>query len=258
MSIKIQSECWKIKLPPTQKLVLICLSEFADDNGRCYPSVDTIAERTGLNSRSVRRAISEIEKAGILTRSFCTGKRTDYIINPCHSVTPGTVSPLTESTLPLSLCPIPLTESTLTPDRGVNITTINHQEPSLTTITNNAPAKAVSVLPKKQSFDLMAAVPDLCHQVALDFMAVRKSKRSPMTATALALITKEADKAGITTAQAIAIAAGRGWQSFKAEWISQDKTFAEKEQDYKDEQAKKHYRTLLTMTDDEKKAWGFQ
>jgi len=142
MSIKIQSECWKIKLPPTQKLVLICLSEFADDNGRCYPSVDTIAERTGLNSRSVRRAISEIEKAGILTRSFCTGKRTDYIINPCHSVTPDTVSPLTESTLPLTLCPIPLTESTLTPDRGVNITTINHQEPSLTI---EPPAKAVAV-----------------------------------------------------------------------------------------------------------------
>jgi len=144
MSIKIQSECWKIKLPPTQKLVLICLSEFADDNGRCYPSVDTIAERTGLNSRSVRRAISEIEKAGILTRSFCTGKRTDYIINPCHSVTPDTVSPLTESPIPLTLCPIPLTESTKTPDRGVNITTINHHEPSLTTITNNAPAKAVA------------------------------------------------------------------------------------------------------------------
>jgi len=125
-------------------------------------------------------------------------------------------------------------------------------------IQDTAPAKAVAVISKKPNFDLMESVPDLCQQVAEDFIAVRKSKKSPMTATALALITKEADKAGITTAQAIAIAAGRGWQSFKAEWISQDKTFAEKEQDYKDEQAKKHYRTLLTMTDDEKKAWGFQ
>jgi uncharacterized protein YdaU (DUF1376 family) len=133
--------------------------------------------------------------------------------------------------------------------------TIN-QEPI--NIQDTARAKAVAVISKKPKFDLMESVPDLCQQVAEDFIAVRKSKKSPMTATALALITKEADKAGITTAQAIAIAAGRGWQSFKAEWISQDKTFAEKEQDYKDEQAKKHYRTLLTMTDDEKKAWGFQ
>lgn len=223
MSIKIQSECWKIKLPPTQKLVLVSLSEFADDYGRCFPSVDTIAERTGLNARSVRRAVSELERLGILSRSFCTGKRTDYIINPCHSVTPDRESPLTESPQPLTLCPIPLTESPLTPDRGVNITIINHQEPSLTTI-QDTPAKAVTVLSKKPKFDLLDSVPDLCQQVAADFLAVRKSKRAPMTATALALITSEADKAGITTAQAIAIAAGRGWQSFKAEWIADNKT----------------------------------
>ena len=230
MSVKIQSKCWKIKLPATQKLVLICLSEFADDSGRCFPSVDTIADRTGLNSRSVRRAVSELEKVGLLTRSFCTGKRTDYIIDPCHSVTPDRVSPLTESPLPLTLCPIPLTESPLTPDRGVNITIINHQEPSLTTI-QDTPAKAVAVLSKKPKFNLMDSVPDLDQQVAADFLAVRKSKRAPMTATALALIKSEADKAGITTAQAIAIAAGRGWQSFKAEWIADNKQQTNQQQD---------------------------
>lgn len=144
MSIRIQSECWKIKLPPTQKIVLVCLADFSDDYGKCFPSVDTIAERTGLNSRSVRRAISDLEKHGLITRVFCTGKRTDYTINPCQNVTPDTVSPLTESTQPLTQSPIPLTESTLTPDRGVNITTINHHEPSLTTIKDIAPAKAVA------------------------------------------------------------------------------------------------------------------
>ena len=233
MSVKIQSECWKVKIPPTQKLVLICLSEFADDSGHCFPSVDTIAKRTGLNSRSVRRAVSELERLGILSRSFCTGKRTDYIINPCHSVTPDRESPLTESTLPLTLCPIPLTESTLTPDRGVNITIINHQEPSLTTI-QDTPAKAVAVLSKNPKFNLMDLVPGLDQQVAADFLAVRKSKRAPMTATALALITAEAGKAGITTAEAIAIAAGRGWQSFKAEWIAgsqQQSSFTDKHTD---------------------------
>ena len=219
MSVKIQSECWKVKIPPTQKLVLICLSEFADDSGHCFPSVDTIAKRTGLNSRSVRRAVSELERLGILSRSFCTGKRTDYIINPCHSVTPDRESPLTESTL--------------TPDRGVNITIINHQEPSLTTI-QDTPAKAVAVLSKNPKFNLMDLVPGLDQQVAADFLAVRKSKRAPMTATALALITAEAGKAGITTAEAIAIAAGRGWQSFKAEWIAgsqQQSSFTDKHTD---------------------------
>lgn len=124
MSIKIQSECWKLKIHPTQKLVLICLADYADDFGACYPSVDTIASSTGLNSRSVRRTIAELELLGHLTRNFCIGKRTDYTIHPCHIVTTDIESPLSES-------PIPLSESTQTPDRGVNITIINHQEPPI-------------------------------------------------------------------------------------------------------------------------------
>jgi len=95
----------------------------------------------------------------------------------------------------------------------------------------DTPAKAVAVLSKKPKFDLLDSVPDLDQQVAADFLAVRKSKRAPMTATALALITSEADKAGITTAEAIAIAAGRGWQSFKAEWIADNKQQTNQQQD---------------------------
>jgi len=139
MSIKIQTTCWSIKLPPTTKIVLVCLADFADDYGRCYPSAQLIAERTGLNERSVRRAIASLENDGHLSRSFCTGKRTDYIIHPCQklpdpcrSVTPATVSPLTENTEPLTHSTIPMTEDTKTPDRGVNITITNHQEPSVT------------------------------------------------------------------------------------------------------------------------------
>lgn len=96
---------------------------------------------------------------------------------------------------------------------------------------DNTPANAVAVLSKKPKFNLMDSVPDLDQQVAADFLAVRKSKRAPMTATALALIKSEADKAGITTAQAIAIAAGRGWQSFKAEWIADNKQQTNQQQD---------------------------
>jgi uncharacterized protein YdaU (DUF1376 family) len=88
---------------------------------------------------------------------------------------------------------------------------------------NTAPAKAVAVLnPKNTRIDskgLIARVPGLIPQVADDFLTVRKAKRAPLTATALALIEAEAANAGITTAQAIAIATARGWQSFKADWI---------------------------------------
>lgn len=55
-------------------------------------------------------------------------------------------------------------------------------------------------------------------QVARDFLAVRKAKRAPLTTTALDGIKREAEKAGISLAAALATCAVRGWQSFKSEW----------------------------------------
>ena len=78
---------------------------------------------------------------------------------------------------------------------------------------------------------LLKEVDGLPDQIAVDFLKVRKAKRSPLTATALAMIDREAKKAGITTAQAIAIATARGWQSFKADWLKNDqgrKTMADR------------------------------
>lgn len=58
-------------------------------------------------------------------------------------------------------------------------------------------------------------------QVAIDFMSIRKAKKSPLTTTALKGIEKEAEKAGVTLSTALATCAVRGWQSFKAEWHTQ-------------------------------------
>jgi uncharacterized protein YdaU (DUF1376 family) len=79
------------------------------------------------------------------------------------------------------------------------------------------------VIKKHTPLALLSQVDGLSDQVAQDFLKVRKAKKAPLTATALALIELEAHKAGITTASAIAIATARGWQSFKAEWVSDNK-----------------------------------
>ena len=56
-------------------------------------------------------------------------------------------------------------------------------------------------------------------QVWDDYLAVRKAKRSPVTATAIAGIAKEAEKAGWSLEQALGECAARGWVGFKAEWV---------------------------------------
>ena len=55
-------------------------------------------------------------------------------------------------------------------------------------------------------------------QVADDFLKVRSAKKSPLTKTALAGIASEAQKAGLTVAQAVQISAKNGWAGFKASW----------------------------------------
>lgn len=56
-------------------------------------------------------------------------------------------------------------------------------------------------------------------QHASDWLTVRKAKRAPLTRTALADVVREAAKAGVTTGQAIEIAAQRGWQTFRSDWV---------------------------------------
>lgn len=59
-------------------------------------------------------------------------------------------------------------------------------------------------------------------EVWSDFKNHRKSKRSPITKTALEGIEREALKAGWTLEAALSECCQRGWTGFKAEWVNKD------------------------------------
>jgi len=59
---------------------------------------------------------------------------------------------------------------------------------------------------------------ELSQQVWDDFLSLRKTKKAPLTKTALSGIMNQAKKAGISLETALKITCERGWQSFKAEW----------------------------------------
>ena len=54
-----------------------------------------------------------------------------------------------------------------------------------------------------------------------DFKTLRKTKKAPITETALNGIRKQASLAGITFKEALEICCQNGWAGFKAEWIKQ-------------------------------------
>lgn len=51
-----------------QRLTLVSLGEWANDEGICWPSHDTIARRVGVSRRQVIRIIEQLEEKGIVVR----------------------------------------------------------------------------------------------------------------------------------------------------------------------------------------------
>lgn len=52
-----------------------------------------------------------------------------------------------------------------------------------------------------------------------DWLKVRKSKKAPVTETAMTLLEAEAGKAGLPLADVLKICVEKNWQGFKAEWL---------------------------------------
>jgi len=70
--MSIQAVAWAIDQKTGSaagKVVLICLANYADEHGECWPSQETIAAETELSERSVREWLQKLEEAGLLTRT---------------------------------------------------------------------------------------------------------------------------------------------------------------------------------------------
>ena len=82
MSLAATSWAWSVDgLDPGPKLVLLRLADHAGADGQCWPSLETIAERTGLHRTTVLRALTALEQAGHITRLRSRGgSSTRYLL----------------------------------------------------------------------------------------------------------------------------------------------------------------------------------
>ena len=84
MSTRLMADCWPLRMPPTPKAVLISLADQANDQGFCWPKVETIALRTCLSERAVRNAIRWLEEARLLRVSPGEMRSNVYTLTPGH------------------------------------------------------------------------------------------------------------------------------------------------------------------------------
>ena len=88
MSIKIMDMVFKDEtLESNKKLVMLAIADNANDQGYCYPSINTISQKTSLSRKTVIKHLKELEARKLLLskkRSRKNGGRytTIYIVYP--------------------------------------------------------------------------------------------------------------------------------------------------------------------------------
>ncbi len=101
------SACWPLQgMSPAQKAVLISLADQANDQGVCWPAVDSIAMRCCLSKRAVQQAIKWLRGAGIVSVEERQGRSTMYSVTPAAYAPPQDLHPSSKCT-PAANAPTP-------------------------------------------------------------------------------------------------------------------------------------------------------
>ena len=180
-------------------------------------SVSQFMEVTGLSNRSVITACESLVEMGLLERSGGERKLNTYSVKAFDFSETGEKSSLVKSGENFSetgeKSSSNLVKKVHTQNNNKN--TIQNTNTNLTV--SNAHARKTS----KSAVEILGQF-GITGQLAKDFIAHRKVKKSVITETVLNGFQREADKAGIPLVEAITISIERNWQGFRASWDWQD------------------------------------
>ena len=207
MSIKVMSLVWE-HYPEggTNLLALLALADYSDDDGRCFPSISSIAKKIRLKHRQAQRLVHKLINDGYVRvignqQGGWHGDTRRYQI-----MLPKLTGVLGDTGV----------TNTANGCRGSHFTGVLDDtqtiidpsiEPSINTQSGKKPYLFAGIDP----------------QIVADYQALRKAKKvGPMTETALTAMTKQADLAGCSLQSALQTCVERGWVGFKAEWVMRD------------------------------------
>ena len=182
---------------------------------------------TGAGKTAVINALKNLVDAGLLVRKVGVRNTSVYAINLFKNNTSSESELVQKVNLTSSESePVTSSESEHTKNNIKNTT----QNTNTNLTVSNARARKTS----KSAVEILEQF-GITGQLAKDFIAHRKAKKSVITETVLNGFRREANKAGIPLVQAITISIERNWQGFRASWDWQDgqqrarkESFAEK------------------------------
>lgn len=88
------------------------------------------------------------------------------------------------------------------------------------TLTTNYKLETTNYKPKEKTKAVALTPVGVLDSTWSDFIALRKSKKAPVTQTAIDGIAREASKAGMSLETALRTCCERGWTGFRADWVT--------------------------------------
>ena len=240
MSNTITNLCRPLRLQPVRKCVLMALADRADESGKAWPSLAWLCEWTCYGRRTVIDALFDLKQSGLIRIVENKGRNNEYVVD-LEKVREQAGA---ETIQAAEMLEVPQA-STGHEDAnqggsctGAGAAPVQEphgggagaargvvQEPHGggagaapdTSIDTHKTSKKRREARAEALTDQQ--LPGVSAQLLADYMQVRKAKKAgPFTATVLAGLQREAEKAELTLAEAITECCEAGWQGFKAEW----------------------------------------
>lgn len=103
MSVEALKAIRRMRLPPTQKLILFALADIANDYGEAWPLMTTLRDITGLSERAIQGGIKALEQANILVVTRTFGRSSRYHVplkTPAADAPPQQMHPAADAPTP--------------------------------------------------------------------------------------------------------------------------------------------------------------
>ena len=212
-------------------LLLLFLANYANDDGVCWPSKSKILEKTGLNERTFRGALAELQEFGAVTVEHVRGKGIKYVVAlvteqiqplPEHPHCKNTVTAEIQGLQKYRDCKNTVTPTVKIQSKPINNLSIPYQEPINSNSSDESVVPNTQVNPpRRRSSKPSIQKPEGVKQsVWEEWMKLKTARSRALNQHMVDGIVREASKAGMTTEEAMVCQLENGWQGFKAEWVN--------------------------------------
>lgn len=210
---------WEIQVSSaSQRLMLLAIAKYADQDGTAFPSVESLCADTCLNRKTAFKVLKELQEAGVIA----VNKRSTNNGN-CYSIVGtcpenGTTTSTKNGT---PVVPKTVHEEKQEEKQGIKADcdfAQNASDASPCVSEFGLTAEEVSEKPKakkkrRTEIDFYGLSENL-----IDDWRISRGK-AKITQTVVDGFKREAEKAGIDLDEAVRVSIERGWRGFKAEWL---------------------------------------